>query len=136
MTVDARFMYWSTQKGGTDLAVPFPSEGVFETIRFVDQARNALGVVIGQQVGRSVDKQNMKWGLLTPAKWWEMNNFVEDHGLFFWAHYFSHNLGVWKDRWFYCGNPACTPLMINPATGLPLWYVDCSFNVIDTGEGT
>ena len=136
MTIDSRFMYWSTSEGGTDLAVPFPSSGAFETARIVDSARNANGVVVGQQIGRSNDKQNMSWNVLPTTKWWEMNQFIEDNGLFFWCHYFNHNLGSWYDRWFYCGNFSCEPTMVDASTGIPKYYLNCSVNVIDTGEGT
>ena len=119
------------------MAVPFPSyqSAPFETSRMVDAGRNIDGVVIGQQVGRSIDKQSMKWTVLPTEKWWEMNRFIEDNGLFFWCHYFSHGFGRWMDRKFYCGDFSCQPALVNPDTGIPEYYRDCSVNVIDTGEG-
>lgn len=135
-TIDPRFMYWGSSKGDRDLAIPFPSSssGVFETSRAVDSARNANNVVVGQMVGRSVAKQNMTWAALPCDIWWEMNNWVEEHGMFFWCHYFDHCRGRWDDRRFYCGNFKCTPSMVDPDTGIPKYYKSCSVNVIDTGE--
>lgn len=137
MLIDPRFMYWGTTKGAADVAVPFPAVGggLFTTSRNVDAGRNANGVVVGQMVGRSIDKQNMSWKVLPPEKWWEMNRFVEDNGMFFWCHYFSHGLGKWMDRKFYCGDFTANPYMVDANTGSPKWYLDCSVNVIDTGEG-
>ena len=135
--LDPRFMYWGTGSDveeNFDIEVPFPSSGPFETSRAVDSARNARGEVVGQMVGRSVDKQSMTFNVLSCEKWWEMNNWIETHGMFFWCYYFSHNLGVWKTRRFYCGNPSCEPYMIDAATGKPAFDRNCKLNVIDMGE--
>lgn len=140
-TIDPRFLYLGTGYSGTELtgsvlAVPFPSEGAFETQRAVDAARNAQNVVIGQMVGRSADKQNMKWNVLPRQKWWEMNRWIEANGMFFWCKYFSHNVGKWMIRRFYVGNISASPAFIDANTGLPAFYLNCTFNVIDTGEET
>lgn len=132
-------MYWGTGVSGTSLsgnvvAIPFPSEGVFETERAVDAARNASNVVVGQMVGRSADKQNMKWGALPCSKWWEINRFLEDNGMFFYCKYFAHNVGKWMIRRFYAGSPKCGPFMIDADTGVPSFYTECEVNVVDTGS--
>lgn len=136
MRIDARFMYWGAAKGATDVAIPFPSVGgaAFLTSRNVDAGRNANGVVVGQMVGRPVDKQEMSWAALPCEKWWEMNRWITDNGMFFWCHYFNHNLGRWMDRRFYCGDFSCMPALVNPQTGIPDRYEKCSVNVIDMGE--
>lgn len=131
---DARFMYWGVTQGDLSLAVPFPSAAPFETARIVDSARNANGEVVGQMVGRSVDKQSMTFNILPCEKWWEMNRWIEQQGMFFWCHYFSHNFGEWKDRRFYCGDFACEPFKIDADTGIPAFYRNCKINVIDMGE--
>lgn len=138
---DARFMYLATELSngelaGNILAIPFPSEGLFETARAVNSARNANNVVVGQMVGRSVDKQSMSWKALAREKWWEINRWIEANGMFFWCKYFAHNYGAWKIRRFYCGDPKCEPFKIDPATGIPEMYINCSINVIDMGEET
>ena len=134
--IDPRFMYWAKAKGGTTVAIPFPSfdSGVFEVSRAVSSGRNANGAVVGQMVWRSVSKQNMSWTVLPNTKWWEMNQFVESNGMFFWCHYFDHSTGVWRDRKFYCGDFSCQPFGVNPSTGVPQFYRNCSVNVIDMGE--
>ena len=138
-TPDPRFMYLGTGVSGTQLtgnvlAIPFPSEGEFETARAVNSARNADNVVVGQMVGRSVDKQSMKWSVLKRETWWRINRWLEANGMFFYCKYFAHNTGKWMIRRFYCGDPKCSPFKIDAATGVPALYRDCSLNVIDVGS--
>ena len=138
---DARFIYLGTQVtngdlSGNILAIPFPSSGEFETSRAVNAARNANNVVVGQMVGRSVDKQSMSWSVLAREKWWEINRWIEANGMFFWCKYFAHNYGVWRIRRFYCGDPKCEPFKIDANTGIPEMYRNCSINVIDMGDET
>lgn len=139
-SVDPRFMYISKQMAaggqmlGDVLAIPFPSSGPFETARAVNSARNANNVVVGQMVGRSVDKQSMTWRVLPCKTWWRINRWIETNGMFFYCKYFSHNTGKWLIRRFYCGDPKCSPFKINPANGVPDVYLDCTLNVIDMGE--
>lgn len=131
------FLYWGMSEGAQTVAVPYPDRGAapFLTTRAVSAGRNADNVVVGEKVGRSNDKQSMKWSKISCEKWWEMNRFVEENSMFFWCHYFNHNLGRWMDRLFYCGDFTCNPEQVNAATGKPAFYSNCSVNVIDTGEG-
>lgn len=140
-SIDPRFMYIGTDHNtanvtGNTLAIPFPSEGPFQTSRAVNSARNANNVVVGQMVGRSVDKQSMKWSVLPCQKWWEINRWLEANGMFFWVKYFNHNIGYWQIRRFYCGDVTCEPFKINAENGHPAMYRNCSINVIDMGEDT
>ena len=137
--VDPRFIYIGTGVTASDvigstLAVPFPSEAMFETSRAVNAGRNANNVVVGQMVGRSVDKQNMKWRVLPRETWWKLNRWFEEHGMFFYCKYFAHNVGKWRIRRFYCGDQRCDPYKINPLTGVPDVYLNCTVNIIDMGE--
>lgn len=134
--MDTRFMQLGASPSDLSLSIPYPTQdkALFETSRFVDSARNANGVLVGQQVGRSIDKQSMSWAVMDAQLWWEINNWIEEHGMFFWCRYFSHNFGVWKLRKFYCSDFKAQPCMVDPATGVPAFYKDCSFNVIDVGE--
>lgn len=136
---DARFMYISDAVANGDLsghilAIPFPSSGTFETSRAVNAARNAQNVVVGQMVGRAVDKQNMTWSVLPCDMWWSINRWFETYGMFFYCKYFAHNVGKWRIRKFYCGDPKCDPFKIDAATGVPAYYRECSVNVIDMGD--
>lgn len=132
---DARFIYIGKTKDSQPLAIPFPSigQGAFETVRIVDAGRNANGAVVGQQIGRSMDKQNMGWRAISCEKWWEINNWFETNGMFFYCRYFSHNTGQWRTRKFYVSDIKCEPYMVNPATGIPREYHNATFNVVDTG---
>ena len=118
------------------LEIPYPDQGkaMFETSSFVDSGRNANGAIVGQQVGRSIDKQNMGWSVLDAETWWAMNNWIEKNGMFFYCRYFSHNFGEWRTRRFYCSDFKAEPGFLNPDTGKPEFYMNCSFNVIDVGE--
>lgn len=133
--LDCRFIYFGTAPGNYSLALPFPSIGkaVFETERTVDAGRNANNVVVGQMVGRPINKQNMGWDRIPAAKWWEINQWLEANGMFFWCRYFAHDVGQWRERQFYCGNVSCEPRDVNPDTGMPTYYVDATFNIIDSG---
>lgn len=138
-SVDARFMYWGTSKSGDNvtgkkLSVPFPSDGTFETSRAVNSARNANNVVVGQMVGRAVDKQNMSWNVLPCNTWWRINRYLEANGMFFYCKYFAHNVGKWRIRRFYCGDISCDPYKIDASTGIPAFYRNCKLDVIDMGE--
>ncbi|MEG0396880.1 MAG: hypothetical protein RR612_09145 [Oscillospiraceae bacterium] len=134
------FIYLGTTPGTsrTDytVAVPYPSAdgGAFETSRMVSAGRNALGEMVGEVVGRSIDKQNMAWnGSISPQKWWEINRFIEAGHFTFYCHYFNFNLGYWQTKQFYASDFKVTPYMVDKATGIPKMLKSASFNVIDCG---
>lgn len=129
------FMYWGTSADSQTFAVPYPAydSSVFETQRLVDSMRNNYGEVVATQVGRSSDKQNMSWKVLSPSVWWEMNNFLEANGMFFWCRYFSFNTGTWKVRQFYVGDISAQPFMVSETTHRPKYMRECNMNVIDMG---
>lgn len=100
----------------------------------VDSARNANGVLVGQKVGRDIQKINqLRWAYLPAATWAAILSEFD-------AHFFStvtypdmvHN--TWTTRIMYCGDRSAKPFRLNKATGLPESYVDCRVNVIDTGK--
>lgn len=139
--IDPRFMYWGSgisngDLSGNTIAISFPSDGAFQTQRAVNSARNAYNVVVGQMVGRSVDKQNMTWSVLPREQWWRINRWLEANGMFFYCKYFSHNVGKWMIRRFYCGDITCDPYKIDAVTGIPAVYRNCTVNVIDMGDDT
>lgn len=135
---DGRFMQIGTSPSNLTLQIPYPTigKGIFQTSRMVDAGRNASGAVIGQMVGRSIDKQNMGWNVISCEKWWEINQFLEANGLFFYCRYFNHNLGEWKVRKFYAGDPQVEPRNLDPETQIPRdgVYYNATLNVIDCGE--
>ena len=137
--IDPRFIYLGTAISNNDLsgnriAISFPSEGPFQTSRAVNAARNINGAVVGQMVGRSIDKQNMTWKVLKRELWWSINRFFETNGMYFYCKYFAHNVGKWLIRRFYCGDVSCEPYKINANDGVPDVYLNCTVNVIDMGE--
>lgn len=117
------------------VAVPYPTAGsaAFETARMVDAARNANGEMVGRLVGRSSDKQTLGWHRIACADWWAMHRWFEDGHFTFYCHYFDHNTGVWRTRLFYLGDVRANPVHVDEATGVPAWYEDASFSVIDCG---
>ena len=135
---DGRFMQIGISPSDLTLQVPYPSigQGLFQTSRMVDAGRNANGAVVAQQIGRSVDKQNMGWTVISCEKWWEINRWLEEHGMFFYCRYFNHNTGVWKVRMFYAGDPQVEPRNLDPETQIPRdgVYYNATLNVVDMGE--
>ena len=117
------------------VAVPYPTAGsaAFETARMVDAARNANGEMVGRLVGRSSDKQTLGWHRIACADWWAMHRWFEDGHFTFYCHYFDHNTGIWRTRLFYLGDVRANPVHVDEATGVPAWYEDASFSVIDCG---
>lgn len=133
--LDTGFMYFGTGPANFSLEIPYPSVdgALFQTARSVDAARNANNVVVGQMVGRSVDKQNMKWNRIDTETWWKMNRWLEANGMFFWCRYFAHSTGEWRVRRFYVGDISCEPVDVDAASGKAAYYKNASFNIIDTG---
>ena len=115
------------------VCVPFPSSGPFETAVNVDSARNQNGEMVGQEVGRPIDKQSMTFNVIKREKWHEINRWIRANGIKFWCYFYNHNHGGWECKRFYCGNRSCEPYMINPATGVPAFYRNAKINVIDMG---
>ena len=114
--------------------VPWPDKGPFSTVRMVDSARNALGEMVGRQVGRSLDKQELSWQCIESEAWWQLCRWLEAGHFTFYCRYFSHLLGTWQVRRFYLGDISCTPDAIDPKTGKPAFYRDAELSVIDCGE--
>lgn len=136
MRTNDGFIKYGSSHSNLIYTLPFPTMGkaLFQTERLVDAARNANGVVVGQQVGRSLDKQNMGWTRIEPEKWWEFNNFLESHGMFFSVEFFNYNLGVLQRKRFYASNPQCEPVNVNRITLKPEYLENAQVNIIDTGE--
>lgn len=117
------------------VAVPYPTVGsaTFETARMVDAARNANGEMVGRLVGRSSDKQSLGWQRISCEDWWALHRWFEQGHFTFYCHYFDHNTGQWRTRLFYLGDVRANPVHVDEATGIPAYYEDAAFNVIDCG---
>ena len=133
------FLYFGaspeTSKTNYAIKVPYPSLGKapFTTSRLVDSARNAQGTMVGRMVGRSLDKQEMGWEVISCALWWEMNRWFEDNHFTFYCHYFNFNTGRWLTRLMYISDVTCSPDLVESETGEPAFLRDASVNVVDCG---
>lgn len=107
------------------------ADGLIATL--VNSGRNASGVITAQKIGRDQDKTSMKWSFLHKGPWEQMVRFW-DKNFFFMFTYYSPVAGIKISRKFYVGDRNWRPYDINLA-GDPIAYVDCSANVVDTGEG-
>lgn len=98
----------------------------------VDSGRNANGVVVGQKVGRDIQKINqLKWAYLTAEQWSAILKEFDEH-FFSTVTYPDPVNNSWTTRTMYCGDRSAKPYRLGP-DGLPIDYVDCKLNVIDTG---
>ena len=141
---NAKFVYFGKEKNNFTLALPYPSDGIFESATTVQTQESANGEIVGQVIGRTRDKQNMTWSVLDREKWWEINNWIEnnikqDAAFSFYCKYFNFNLGRWMIRQFYPGNRKCKPFAINSDDtnldeyGKPRLLLNCQMNIIDCG---
>lgn len=122
-----------TDKSNYAIAVPYPTKGPFTSTNQVDGARNAQGTFIGRVVGRTMDKQEMTWQVISCEAWWELNRWLENGHFTCYVHYFNHNMGQWMTRLFYISDRKVEPTMIDPGTGEAAYYRNASVNVIDCG---
>ena len=132
------FMYWGLSQSSLTLQVPYPSSGTFETRRKAQTQDSADGSLVAQMIGRSRDKQTMTWDIMDCSKWWEINNWLEANGMFFYCRYFNFNRGIWQTRRFYCESPSCEPYRptSNPNNvnhGMPRFLQNCQITVMDMG---
>lgn len=121
---------------GEELWLPNPetssANGLIATL--VNSGRNGNGVVTAQKIGRDQDKTSMTWSFLHKELWEEMVQFW-DKNFFFNFTYYSPVASTKITRKFYISDREYRPYAINE-NGDPIAYVDCSANVVDTGEGT
>lgn len=132
------FMYLGTVSNTFDLVVPFPTSGTFETSRKAQTGEASDGSIVAQMIGRSRDKQNMSWEVMDCNKWWEINNWLETNGMFFYCRYFNFNRGIWQTKRFYSESPTCEPYRpcgntLSANYGMPEYLRNCTLTVIDMG---
>lgn len=114
--------------------IDLPSSNEF----MAEAERNANGVMLIQQIGRTQYTTQLKWASLPNTKWWEINRWFDAYGYVFYMKYFSHTDGKVKIHRFYRGNvekgiPSSQTEIINGYI-VPKKYSGCGFNVIDMGE--
>ena len=122
--------------GGASIQLPNPDmDSAKNTIAtMVNSGRNANAVVVAQKIGRDQEKTELKWNYLEKELWEEMLRFWDQH-FFFNFTYYSRVDGVKITRKFYISDRTDRPKDID-ANGIPTDYVDCTANVVDTGEGS
>lgn len=130
------FVYVRPLSGGEWLPLPYPSmdSGLQQISTIVDSARSADGVVRGVKVGRDQSKVNLTWPKLSCEEWSTILSFFNDNFMFQ-LRYMDMVTNDWKVRKCYVGDREGQPLLIDPNTNKPRWYLNCKANVIDTGEG-
>ncbi len=121
--------------GGTVIEIPNPDKdsgtNLIETL--VNSGRNANAVVVAQKIGRDQDKTEMRWNYLPKEDWEKMVRFWNQNFFFIFT-YYSRVAGTKISRKFYIGDRTDKPFDVD-AQGIPTAYVECSANVVDTGEG-
>jgi hypothetical protein len=126
----------SSLSGGDTISIPNPDKdsamGIISTL--VDSGRNSEGVVVAQKIGRDQGKTELKWSILTKNEWEAMVRFWHNN-FFFNFTYYDDISGTKITRKFYVGDRSRRPLEITEQ-GIPVAYVDCSADVVDTGSGT
>lgn len=98
----------------------------------VSDSRNALGVFIGQKIGRDQAKVEYVAPVLNAEEWSEIlqlfeESFVND------VTYFDMVTNKKKTRKMYVNDRTATPLAIDKEGNVTAWK-DCALNLIDTGE--
>lgn len=126
----------SPLSGGNKLWLPNPdyTSGKGTIATMVNSGRNANAVVIAQKIGRDQDKSELKWSFLNKEVWEKMVRFWDDN-FFFNFTYYSPVAGAKITRKCYVGDRSQRPFNID-SNGNPIAYVDCSANIVDTGEGS
>lgn len=132
------FMYWGVTLDSLDSEVPFPSSGTFETSRKAQTQESANGAIVAQVIGRSRDKQTLTWDIMDCKTWWNINNWLEENGMFFYCKYFNFNRGIWQTKKYYVESPSCEPY--KPSSnqeseyyGMPKFLINCKLVVVDMG---
>lgn len=125
----------STISGGETIKLPNPdrTSGKGITATLVDSGRNASAVVIAQKIGRDQDKSELAWNYLDKEIWESMLRFW-DKNFFFNFSYYSPVKGTKITRKCYISDRTWQPFNVD-TNGIPTAYMECTANIIDTGEG-
>lgn len=127
--------YMKSLYGQNKCKLPNPDhdEGLTGTIAtIVNSARNTEAVVTAQKIGRDQNKWALKWNFLTVKEWEDLLSFWDDNFIFY-LNYYDSVLGDYKEHRFYISDRTYKFFDID-ITGRPTAYIDCSANIIDTGE--
>ena len=117
------------------MVLPTPSVGYGQQqhTRLVDAGRNANGVVIGSVIGRTQSKVNLGWNYLPKTQWEAVAKLLHEH-LYVTLEYYDYAVGKRVSRQMYHGDFSAEPFRTD-GNGVPLAYINCKVNFIDTGRG-
>ena len=124
----------SSLGGEATIRLPNPKtdSGRTTVATMVNAGRNASAVVVAQKIGRDQDKVELAWPYLNKQDWEELLRFF-DQNFYFYFTYYNPVAGQKIVRKCYIGDRAFQPFAIDD-TGEPVAYVNCTANIIDTGE--
>ena len=112
---------------------PCPRVGFSYTISTtVSDGRNANNAVIGQKVGRDIFKlDNLQWACLEPEQWQMMLKAIEP--FFVPVTFEDYRTGEPITIMMYPGDRSAEPLFVDKDSHKVTKYLNCRFNLIDTG---
>lgn len=117
---------------GTPFPYPDAASGLQSVYTIVNSSRTADGVMRGERIGRDMHKVELTWNMLSPEEWSKMLKIFQKFT--FKVKYMDMVENDWVTRKFYVGDRSAQPVMVDPATGRPKYYIDCKANIIDIGE--
>lgn len=105
--------------------------GTQTTATLVNSGRNANGVLVGEQIGRTQSKLTLSWNVLDAQVWASM---LQQFSATFTASvaYYDMEQGKVITRQMYVGDRTALPLGVNP-DGSWIKAQQCKLDLIDTG---
>ena len=134
MAIERDGKFITLTAGSDTLQLPFAAyESGKQTIAtVVDQARSADGIVRGSVIAKA-SKIELKWAVLTPAKWAQICRFFDKH-FYFNATYLDMTTNTFKTKKMYVGDRTAQPFLMDSDSGIPKYYLNCEANIIGVGE--
>lgn len=116
--------------------VPFPwpdySSGLQTTTTLVNSGRNANGVLVGQQVGRTQSKVQLSWNILDAKVWASiLQIFRTDFAVP--VTYYDQEAGDLITRQMYVSDRTAQPQKVD-SSGRWITAKQCKLDLIDTGR--
>ncbi len=109
----------------------YPSRGLAIThTNFVDNARNLMGTVFGEVIGRTQTKIELSFPVLSSEEWHYMLSLIND--FFVQVEYFDPLYNTRVTREMYIGDRDAKPYWIDDSDN-PIEYHECKFNLVDRG---
>lgn len=97
----------------------------------VNAARNALGQMIGQKIGRDQTKVELKWAWMSVDDWSQILVFLNINFVFY-VSYYDAKLKTRHIRQFYVGDRSAIPEDSDFNGNVTSW-IDLTLDIVDTG---